>query len=487
MAFSLSPPPQLPHPLQNFRWTTLVIGLLLALIGCTSVPGTPADTADALPPIFPDYTEVTVPENIAPMNFGIKGATAIKAMFSLDGTQRLTVCGKSHIDIDEADWHSLLAEAKGKKLTVQVSAWTAQHPQGVAYRAFDISIAEPIDEWLVYRLIDPGYDSWGHIGIYQRCLSNFDEEALITNHDNRARCVNCHSFADYSPKSMMYHQRSVDPATVILHDGIEDRVDLRKIGPHKPGLYCKWHPSGRYIIFSTNGTHQSFLDRGKKVLEVYDTHSSLFLYDVKTHEITTDSLLYNDNAMQTFATFSPDGRWLYYCSAPQLHDYPADYERTHYSIVRMGFDVATGHFSGQADTIYNARTDGGSAAFPRISPDGRHLLFTLADCGTFPVYHPEARLEIIDLESRQRVNTDILSSPQAESYHDWSSSGHWMVFQSRHMDGRHTRLMIAYFGHDGTPRKPFMLPQRDPEDNRTRIWSYNVPEFVREHVDHEFH
>ena len=470
--------------MRTLRWIIMVVAVLQSF-GCSTDPGAATQKEDTLPVIFPDYTDVTIPANIAPLNFGVKGARHIKAVFYLNEEKSITVCGKDHIEIDEDNWHDLLAEAKGKTLTVTVSIWNNMHPKGIEYRSFNISVKEDIDPWLVYRLIDPGYDSWGHIGIYQRNLTNFDEEPLITNSDNRARCVNCHSFANYDSETMMYHQRSVAPATVILHDGVVDRVNLKEIGIKKQGLYCKWHPSGKYIIFSNNGTHQSFLDHGRKVLEVYDTHSSLFLYNVKTKEVTTDSLLYNEKSMQTFASWSPDGKWLYYCTAPQQNDFPDDYEKVKYSIVRMGFDVNTGLFDEKADTIYNARMENHSASFPRISPDGRYMLITEADCGTFPIYHPEARLQIIDLATGNRINTDVLNSNQAESYHDWSSNGRWMVFQSRRMDGRHTRLILAYFSSDGTPCKPFMLPQQDPENNLTRIWSYNVPELVKTKVAHK--
>ena len=466
-----------------------VVPVLLALLGqsCSRDPGTAATKADVLPAIFPDYCDVTVPVNIAPLNFALEGSRALKAVYSVDGCEVLTVSGRDHVEVDEADWHRLLAEARGRHISVELSAWNRQHPEGVAFRPFTITVVpDSIDPWLCYRLIDPGYESWGQMGIYQRALGSFEEKSVVTNHADRRRCVNCHSFAAYDPQTMMFHQRSVDPATVILHDGVLDRVDLRAIGIRKQGLYCKWHPSGRYIIFSNNGTHQSFFDHGRKVLEVYDTFSSLFLYDVATKEVTVDTLLYNTTDMQTFASWSPDGRQLYYCTAPQTDGFPEAYDSVHYSIARIGFDAATGRFDGQVDTVYNARTEGGSAAFPRISADGRYLLFTLASCGTFPVYHPEASLQIIDLADGRRLDTSVLRSDESESYHDWSSTGRWMVFQSRRMDGRHTRLMLAHFDRNGRIGKPFMLPQRNPEDNLTRLSSYNVPEFIKAPVAHNF-
>ena len=50
------------------------------------------------------------------------------------------------------------------------------------------------------------------------------------------------------------------------------------------------------------------------------------------------------------------------------------------------------------------------------------------------------------------------------------------------MDGRYTRLMIAYMDKDGKPHKPFLLPQEDPRHNTWRLRSYNVPEFIKDKV-----
>ena len=52
------------------------------------------------------------------------------------------------------------------------------------------------------------------------------------------------------------------------------------------------------------------------------------------------------------------------------------------------------------------------------------------------------------------------------------------MFGSRRLDGRYTRLYIAYMGEDGKPCKPFLLPQEDPRYNMWRLKSYNIPEFI---------
>ena len=57
------------------------------------------------------------------------------------------------------------------------------------------------------------------------------------------------------------------------------------------------------------------------------------------------------------------------------------------------------------------------------------------------------------------------------------------MFSSRRLDGRYTRLFIAYLDKDGKPYKPFLLPQKDPRQNTLRLKSYNIPEFVDGKVD----
>lgn len=132
--------------------------------------------------------------------------------------------------------------------------------------------------------------------------------------------------------------------------------------------------------------------------------------------------------------------------------------------------------------MLDARAMGKSATFPRISPDGRYLLFGMGEYGCFHIWHKDADLYIIDLETMKLRNVREVNSDDVESYHAWSSNGRWMLFTSRRDDGGYTRLYLAYFDKRGRAHKPFLLPQRDPYFYGDYYKSYNVPEFMVEPV-----
>jgi dipeptidyl aminopeptidase/acylaminoacyl peptidase len=163
---------------------------------------------------------------------------------------------------------------------------------------------------------------------------------------------------------------------------------------------------------------------------------------------------------------------------------PQMYKDARYSLCRIGFDPETCSFGDRVDTLYNAGTAGGSVSYPRISPDGRFLVFTLSDYGNFSIWHKEADLYCLDLQNGELASMDLANSDDVESYHSWSSNSRWLVFSSRRDDGLYTRPYICYIGKDGQARKPFLLPQKDPRDfYDSQMYSYNIPEFVMDRID----
>ncbi len=419
--------------------------VLLLFIALTTAACTPREFTDdpSFPPVFPDYIGVTVPEGMAPLVFQMADGRPFRME-----QQRI-----------------------GDTLWTTVRAWKRGDRRGVRYAPFPVYISsDPIDPVIAYRLIEPGYESWRNMGLYQRDLSSYKETAIVTNQANNLGCVNCHTFADRSPERMLFHARGRGGGTVFV-DGQDVKVlNLSQVGPHRQGTYPAWHPDGRYVVFSSNTTRQCFTIRNEQPIEVYDTDSDLIVYDTATDSVQL--LIETQDRLETFPAWSPDGGTLYWCEAVDPGHIPQSRGQVHYRLMAAPF--AGGTLAGEPQEIWGS--DSLSVSFPRVS--GKWMLLTAARFGTFPIWHKEADLWLIDLETGQARPVEELNSDETDSYHAWSSGGNWIVFSSRRLDGRYTRLFLSHFDGEGHFSKPFLLPQKDPRDNQLRLKSYNIPEFV---------
>ena len=457
----------------------VVTALLLA--SCTSTPQD-ATKVDKLPAIYPDYAGVTIPAGIAPMDFDFTGGP----YDCIDVVVKGSKGGELHangddVDFDVDDWHALTQQNKGGDLTFTVSVENDGH--WTQYKDFKMTVSPyALDEWgLSYRRIAPGYEVYGHMGIYQRDLTGFDVEPIIVNSQNNGGCVNCHSFANYSPRDFTFHARGKNGGTIVMRNGKMKKVDIKAMSGGRHGSYNIWHPSCRYIAFSSNSTHQSFYGQSKDKIEVYDLWSDLIVYDIEAEKVLQDERFTDSLNLEMFPSFSPDGKWLYFSTAKPVF-MPIETDKLNYSIVRVPFDESTGKL-GAIDTVWSSyEHGGGTAMMPRLTPDGRYMLFSLSRCGAFNLYHTESDLRMLDLQTGRAVPTDVLNSPRAESYHAWSSNGRWILCSSRRDDGNYTRTYFAYFDKQGRLHKPFEVPATDPEYFRLFLRSWSRPEFMKEPV-----
>jgi hypothetical protein len=106
------------------------------------------------------------------------------------------------------------------------------------------------------------------------------------------------------------------------------------------------------------------------------------------------------------------------------------------------------------------------------------MVFTLSDYGNFSIWHRDADLYKLDMTTGSFDAIDAINSPEAESYHSWSSNSRWMIFSSRRTDGLYTRPFISFVDDYGNFSKPFMVPQKDPDFYDDLLRSFNIPEFV---------
>lgn len=432
------------------------------------------ETCDALPSIEPDYVGVTVPKNIAPLDFCVPGADAVRAEITGFEGKRIKVSSRSRdVIIPVRKWHELLRDSDS--LSVEVTASTGG--KTVRYAPFGIRIAEEADRYLTYRLIEPGYEVWDEMGLYQRDITSFKETPIVLNTQLENGCVNCHNTCNGDPSRFVFHSRVECAGTyVFLPDGAF-RLGGKLPETISAPVYPQWHPSGEYIAFTNNITKQSFHTKELDRIEMFDEKSDVIIYDLKRNAIVTRPELRTEDHYENYPTFSPDGRKLYFCSAP-MFEMPREYSKVHYSLCSVDFDPGTATIGSVVDTLWNASERGGSVTVPRVSPDGRFLLFTRSESGQIFISHRDADLYLIDLQDGRIFPAEGANSTEAESYHSWSRNSRWIVFSSKRLDKVYTRLFVAHVDENGKTDKAFLLPQKRYSDNLSRLWAYNVPEFV---------
>ena len=456
--------------------------LLLLLTGCQSRPQNVV-TTDHLPEIYPDYTEVTIPTDIAPLNF----AMTDDEVTTMDVTVKGAKGGELHTngafaDFDIDEWHQLLEQNKGGKLTVSVNA--EKDGQWTAYRDFSIYVSNyPLGEWgITYRRIPPSYQIYSKMGLYQRCLATFEEKSMLMNTQINGMCINCHTPNKTNPDQYVFHARGANGATIIHRKGKDELLQARNEFLGGSMVYPYWHPKGRYYAFSTNQTRQSFHAADQNRIEVYDLSSDIFDYNPETHEILGDSLIQTKDWSENSPVFSPDGKTLYFLTCKQ-QEYPMHYKDEKYNLCKIAFHPETGTYGDHVDTLFNAVAMGKSLTWPRPSYDGKYLLFTLSDYGYFSIWHQESEQWLLDLQTGEARPLDEINSPRADSYHNWNVNSHWIVFTSRRVDGLYSHLYFASVDEQGRFTKPFMLPQKNPKEYYWRsFYSFNTPDFTNSKV-----
>jgi len=452
-----------------------------------SVPETFTESQE-LPKIYPDIIDVTIPQNIAPLTFQLdEEADGMIARYQAGSVE--VVC-EDKMQPSMSDWHELIAQGGD----INVDVFVKKEERWTHHKPFAIHVsADSIDSYLSYRLIPSSFISYEALTISQRCLENYDESVIYDNilcgFEKEGQCINCHNYQLWNPERMQFHARQNCGGTIIAYDGEIKKINMRNDSILSAGVYPAWHPWLKLIVYSTDKTHQSFHTTDINKIEVYDLESDIIAYDINHNEVTN---LENDTTeFEVFPAWAPDGKTLYYCSAhfeyknpsgPNAPELLKRCEDLKYNIYKKSFDPETMQF-GPRELVFAADTLDMSAVLPRISPDGRWLVFTMSKFGYFHIWHHDADLWVMDLTTGEAQPLTIVNSPDTESYHTWSSNGRWLVVSSRRDDGTFTRPFFAHMDKDGKWSKPFELPQANPDYHRQFLRSFNIPEFMQGPVE----
>ena len=473
------------------RTRVIVVIVAVAMIACTlvfilhedKVTIDQVNLIDRPARIHPDYSGTVIPPNIAPLNFSIRenGSHYCVRIYSKQ-SKTIEIFSKTpKITIPEDRWHALLDDNRGEELFFLVFVKTEDGKWNRFSPIINNIANEDIDRFLVYRKIYPVYSAWGRMGIYQRDLYNYDESVVLNNDYFDGGCLNCHSFCANNPDKMLFGIRSSKyrSSALLVEDGKAHKIGT-KFG------YTSWHPSGRLATYSINQVNMFFHTAKTEVRDVIDLDSLLAYYLVDRKTVKTAPDISRKDRLETYPTWSPDGRYLYFCSAPlswtDRNVIPTDYNEIKYDLVRISYDIDRDQW-GKLENVLLSRDTGLSILLPRISPDGRWLLFCMSEYGCFPVYQRTSDLYIIDLQRARetgqyeprRLN---INSDESESWHSWSTNSRWIAFSSKRESGAFTRSYLCYLDEKGKAYKPFILPQENPDHYNMCLRTYSVPELI---------
>ncbi|MDR2496912.1 MAG: hypothetical protein LBD21_07270 [Tannerellaceae bacterium] len=458
------------------------IGLLLCFNSCRAEAGDGSSIIreDRRPDIFPDYTGIVIPFNIAPMNFRINepGKKFRLHISAADGSKPIRMeSRRSDVRIEPKAWRRLLESSLGDTLTIRIEVSDGQHWH--SFRSIrNLVSADTLDPYLVYRDIAPADGLWNRMSMQQRNLETFEETELIDNYRIEHNCMNCHTFHKNNPDRFLFHLRGSRGGTVFFSDGRLSKKSFPVPEILSHGAYCQWSPDGRLVAFAVNNIRQNYYITGheRKMKEVFDHESDIVFYDTESGDVFSFPQISSPEQRENLPAWSADGRTLYFISAPP-HVPNAPNEEVLYSLMQVEFDAERQQL-GEPSVVLSAGDMGGSISFPTLSPDGRHMLFCLTDFGYFPVANKTADIYIMDMATKEVRRPDI-NSDESESYMSWSSNALWFVFSSRRLDGMNSLPFLCHVDSQGNISKPFVIPQKDPDYYDTDHRNFSRPELVR--------
>ncbi len=468
------------------RYLALIGTIFISLaIGCRTTDLHNAQPVPHFPSIQPDYINVTLPPNIAPINFVIDedASQYVAEISSQRGEHIRIVCNDGRVRIPAAKWRRLLQENAGEKLNIDIYVKTQN-----TWRAFKTIVnpiaPDPVDSHLVYRLIEPQFTYWNEMGIYQRNVQTFEEKPVLENRATGNNCMNCHTFCQNNPDRMLFHLRGGRTSGTIFR--LPDKLVKVNTGTDafKAGAYASWHPDGRLVAFASIKLTQFFHARGDEIRDVLDWGSDIIIYDIEQNKITTQPTISRPDLLETFPGWSADGRTLYFCRALAPEHFIREdstvekfwYKKVKFDIVKIAYNPENDEW-GDVEMVVSSKKYDKTCLIPRVSPDGRFMAFNMAQYGNFPVFRSDNDIYILNLQTGE-INRPEFNSNQVDAYHQWSSNSHWLIFSSKRTDGLCAHPYFVYVDDAGNFHKPFVLPQKDPSFYDSFLYTYNLPEPV---------
>ncbi|MBQ1830978.1 MAG: hypothetical protein II112_01255 [Bacteroidales bacterium] len=292
------------------RWLTYSVWILI-LAACARDG---AFREAGTPPMLPDYTDITLPVNIAPLNFEMEGADALR--LEIEGSRPYRFkAGGAQLRFPMKKWKEMLREEAGNTLRLTLTARFGRENRRYAPFTWTVS-PDSIDRYLSYRLIEPAYEVWNVLSIEERDLESFKTRLLADNTTVESTCINCHTAnrGDGIQTSFM-HVRGAKGGTLYSRDGQMRKLNTATDSTAGAAVYGEISADGRYGIFTTADIRPILHSGRFNKLEVFDASSDLILLDFEQGTVTDSPLVKGPEFQETFPCWSADGKTVYFCRA----------------------------------------------------------------------------------------------------------------------------------------------------------------------------
>ena len=404
---------------------------------------------------------------------------------------------------DEATWSSLKAHTKERWATATITGFARAEPtRPLSQASFTFqTCADPVGAPIFYRDVPlaPAVTTAGQIRpldegvvpIIQWRLRDIGRPASRVVLEHMPTCANCHSFSrDGKALGMdidgpqgdkgVYAIADLAPRTTIDYDDLVTWNDF----PGKPeghttiGFLSRISPDGRRAVTTVNEALfvTNFADY--RFLQVFYPTRGILAWTEKGSG-TMQALPGADDVafVHCDPVWTPDGRDIVFCRAPAKDPYepgrplpthPNDPNETpiQYDLYRVPFADGQG---GTARPIPGAADNGWSNTFPKVSPDGKWIVYVR--CRNGQLMRPDGKLMIVPAEGGtprlMRCNTETMNS-----WHSWSPNSRWMVFSSK-QDSPYTRMYLTHIDEEGNDTPPILVPNATASNR-----AVNLPEFV---------
>jgi len=403
-------------------------------------------------------------------------------------------------------WQAIQAHSTESPATVTITGSTTARGATSQARISITTSGDPVGAPIFYRDV-PLMPSAGANGTVQplspaaihlirwrlRDIGLPESRTVLTN---MPTCANCHSFSG-NGKTMgidvdgpandkgLYAVVQVERHMSIQNKDIVQWNTDGEAGKVRVGFMSQVSPNGRYVVSTFAGSALDISNtyyvtnfKDYRFLQVfYPTRGILEWYDRAGGKRQPLPGADDPRYVQTDGVWSPDGKYIVFARAEAKDPYPAGQPKAlhandpnetqiQYDLYRVPFNDGKG---GTPEPIVGASQNGMSNNFPKVSPDGRWIVFV--QCRNGQLMRPDSQLYIVPVEGgearRLRANTSLMNS-----WHSFSPNGRWLVFSSK-ARSPYTQMYLTHLDNEGNS-SPAILIDNSTAANR----AVNLPEFV---------